>query len=231
MPQLASWVDFAFYWAPSASAVDGGYVIWYTARDHASGRQCISRATSAAPGGPYVDELSAPAICQADLGGSIDPHLFTDVDGTRYLYWKSDENALGNPSRIWVAAVSADGRTLTSTPTALLNQDAPWEAPTMEQPAVVHVGATYYLFYSGGWWESDTYAIGYATAASPLGPFTKQTASTPWVASTGGALGPGALDVFNGPGGALWATYHAWPGTPSYAAGGSRTTRLAELRF
>ena len=53
------------------------------------------------------------------------------------------------------SSLSSDARSLTSAPSVVLADDAPWETPTIEQPAVVHVGATYYLFYSGGWWESD----------------------------------------------------------------------------
>jgi hypothetical protein len=43
--------------------------------------------------------------------------------------------------------------------------------------------------------------------------------------------GPGALDVFEGPDGALWAAFHAWGSTVGYADGGSRTTRFGILTF
>jgi len=48
-------------------------------------RQCISRAVSDNPAGPFVDERSEPLVCQLELGGSIDPSPFVDADGTPYL--------------------------------------------------------------------------------------------------------------------------------------------------
>jgi len=231
MPVLASWVAEGRNWAPSVVQDGSTFVAWYAARDRASGRQCVSRAVGTSPSGPFVDELGAAPVCQLSLGGSIDPNVFTDADGSRWLTWKSDENALGHLAHLWVARLSSDARTLTGAPRSILGQDASWEAPTIEQPALVRNGSTYVLFYSGGWWESSGYGVGYATGPSPTGPFTKKTTSRAWLATTGGAAGPGALDPFVGPNGQLWATYHAWPGVVGYAAGGSRTMRVAKLQL
>jgi beta-xylosidase len=230
MPTLSAWAQFGSHWAPSAVFAGGRYVLWYSAKDRASGRQCISRATSARPEGPFVDELRAAPVCQADLGGSIDPQVFTDADGSRWLSWKSDENAVGAPSRLWVLPLSADGRTPTGTAAVTLTQGAPWETFTIEQPALVRRGDVYYLFYSGGYWESSTYAIGYATGPSPRGPFTKQTTRGPWLATRPGTGGPGALDTFTGPDGRVWASIHAWAGPIGYVNGGAmRTLRVGPL--
>ena len=229
MPTIAVWAQFGAHWAPSATFAGGRYVLWYSARDRATGRQCVSRATSPRPEGPFIDELSKAPVCQPELGGSIDPHVFTDADGTRWLSWKSDENAVGAPSRLWVAPLSADGRTVTGEPTTTIGQGAAWETFTIEQPALVRSGATYYLFYSGGYWESDTYGIGYATGPSPRGPFTKRTTARPWLATSAGTGGPGALDAFTGPDGRLWATFHAWAGPVGYVNGGRRTLRAGPL--
>lgn len=38
---------------------------------------------------------------------------------------------------------------------------------------VVEKGDTYYLIYSANHYESKDYAVGYATASSPKGPWTK----------------------------------------------------------
>lgn len=230
MPAVARWASFGSHWAPSVVAAGGRYVLWYSARDRASGRQCVSRATADRPEGPFVDELGAAPICQRDLGGSIDPHVFTDDDGSRWLSWKSDENAVGDPSRLWVVALSADARTTVGEATVALTQGAAWETFTIEQPALVRHGDLYYLFYSGGYWESATYAVGYATGPSPRGPFTRRSAEGPWLRTTAGAGGPGALDTFTGPDGRLWASFHAWAGGIGYVhAGAVRSLRLARL--
>jgi putative cell wall-binding protein len=231
MPRLAPWVRPGSNWAPSVVQVGSSYVAWYTARESSSNRQCISRAVASNPRGPFVDDLTAPALCQRTLGGSIDPDVFTDSDGSRWLTWKSDENAVGKPSRLWMAQLSGDGRTVSSGHVTILSQSAAWESPTIEQPNIVKSGSTYYLFYSGGWWESSTYGMGYATATSRTGPYTKKTTSTAWVGSSSGATGPGGLDTFTGPSGQLWATFHAWPGVVGYDAGGIRTMRVARLQL
>jgi beta-xylosidase len=232
MPTLASWVRPGRNWAPAVVEANGSYVAWYTAQEDASGRQCISRAVASSPTGPFVDQRTSPAVCQRSLGGSIDPDVFTDIDGSRWLLWKSDENALGRPSRLWIAPLSTDARTVTvASASVILGQSAAWESPTIEQPSIVRRGFTYFLFYSGGWWESSGYGVGYATSTSLTGPYTKQTTSGPWLGTSSGESGPGALDTFEGPGGELWATYHAWPGAVGYGAGGVRTMRVARLQL
>lgn len=55
-------------------AVGGRFVMMYTASDTSSGKQCIGRAESASPAGPFIDARPAPLVCQSTLGGSIDPN-------------------------------------------------------------------------------------------------------------------------------------------------------------
>ena len=67
----------------------------------------------------------------------------------------------------------------------------------------------YVLFYSGGWWENDTYAIGYATGSGPLGPFHNETDDTPGLASEEGMAGPGGAEVFTDADGGWRLAFHA----------------------
>jgi hypothetical protein len=49
--------------------------MYYTARSRApgsAGLQCIGRAVSERPEGPFRDEQSTPLICDTDKGGSVD---------------------------------------------------------------------------------------------------------------------------------------------------------------
>ncbi len=57
-------------WAPEVAAVDGGYARYYTARDRASGRQCIGVATSASPDGPFAPVGTDPLVCPTAEGGA-----------------------------------------------------------------------------------------------------------------------------------------------------------------
>ena len=232
LPELPSWAQAGWTWAPAPLARGDGYVLYYTVREPTSGRQAISAASSTVPEGPFVDNRTEPLILQLDRGGSIDPSPFVDYDGTAYLLWKSDDNALGEPSSLWSQRLTPDGLALTGTPVELLRHDRDWERPLIEAPAMVHVGRRYYLFYSANWWESANYAIGYAVGATPTGPFRKVTTSGPWMATGDAAAGPGGQEFFRDASGALRMAYHAWtPGTIGYAAGGVRSLRLTGVQF
>ena len=101
-PTLPVWASFGFTWAPSvAQNASKQYVMFYTARDVASGLQCIGRAVSLlSPLGPFEDTSLAPVICQTTLGGSIDPSIFTDADGNSYLSGR----VMGTRPGIWPAS-------------------------------------------------------------------------------------------------------------------------------
>jgi beta-xylosidase len=207
-------------------------LLYYTVREPVSGRQGISVAASSSPAGPFVDESAAPLVLQLDHGGSIDPSPFVDGDGSLYLLWKSDDNAINRPAAIWGQRLDASGQALTGEPAMLLRYDSRWEDPLIEAPAMVMTGGQYVLFYSANWWESDRYAIGYATASSPLGPFAKVTTSGPWKASSTDEAGPGGQDLCPDPAGDFWMAYHAWqPGRVGYGNGGLRTMRVARVHI
>jgi beta-xylosidase len=229
LPNLPPWAVPGFTWSPSVVDRDSVYALWYAVRHAPSGRQVISVARAGSPLGPFEDRSSAPAIAQLHLGGSIDPSPFVDDDGTAYLCWKADGNAIGRPSTLWAQQLRDDGGAVVGEPVRLLVHDRRWERPLIEAPSLVSAGG-YWLFYSGGWWESDRYAIGYATAPHPLGPWKKQTLRCAWAASSRQALGPGGAEVFRGPDGALYLAYHAWSADAvGYHAGGARSLRIGAL--
>ena len=101
-PTLPSWVasDSAIVWAPEVVAVTDGYTLLGAMRHGVSGAMCIAAGTSTGPEGPFVFSRRDPLVCQEGLGGSIDPDLFTDADGSTYLIWKSDGNCCDRPSGI-----------------------------------------------------------------------------------------------------------------------------------
>ena len=132
---------------------------------------------------------------------------------------------------------------LAGPPTELLRHDAAWEAPLVEAPSLVRVADgprgsggvprhDYVLFYSGGWWESDGYAVGYATGPGPLGPFRKETTTEPWLASGPGMAGPGGAEVFTAADGTGRIAFHAWtPPRVGYENGGARSLWIERLDF
>jgi beta-xylosidase len=231
LPNLPGWATRGFTWAPTVLPRGNGYVLYYTVRDSSAGRQAISAAYSSAPGGPYVDHSSAPLIYQLSLGGSIDASPFVDTDGTAYLLWKADANAVQQPSSLWMQSLDADGLTLIGEPTRLLRYDAIWETPLIEAPSLVFAAGSYYLFYSANWWNTDRYAIGYATSPNVLGPYAKVTTTDPWFASDGAVAGPGGQEWFTDSTGNWQMAYHGWePSAVGYPRG-ARSLRLASVSF
>lgn len=229
MPALPAWADPGFTWAPEVTQAPGGagFVLYFTARDTRSQRQCIGAATSAAPQGPFQGAGAAPLVCQTDQGGSIDPASFADSDGARYLLWKNDGNCCGLDTWLYIQRLGPDGLSLEGQPARLIKQDQVWEGRLVEAPTLWKHGQTYYLFYSANSYAGVDYAVGYATAAQPLGPYRKHP--RPLAASrTSGAvvIGPGGQDLLVGPDGATWLVYHAWDLSLSY-----RTMNIDRLEW
>ena len=77
-----------------------------------------------------------------------------------------------------------------------------------EGPFMIVHGGSYYLFYSGNSYANASYAVGVAKCSSVTGPCTKPAG--PIVTSTSTWVGPGHNSVVVGPGGDLYAVYHAW---------------------
>ena len=212
LPKPASWTSTGDIWAPGVLRHRGQFLLYY-ATVSGSGlgsKQCISVARARHPGGPFVDSSSAPLVCQASLGGSIDPAPYTDGSGKLYLTWKSNGGG-GQPSTIWAEALSPSGITPArhTSPTAMLVPSQPWEASVVEGPFMWSSGGSYYLFYSGNDWNSASYAIGVAVCRGPLGPCSKPLAG-PFFASQPNLSGPGGASVFRDPRGNAWIAFHAW---------------------
>jgi beta-xylosidase len=211
-----------------ARRADGRYVLYYTTRGPNPNIQCISAAVGREPQGPYVDSSSKPLVCETKQGGSIDASPFTTADGQRYLYWKNDGNAIGVDTWISGQRLDASGTKLVGQPKRLFQQDLDWEGTLVEAPFGWESNGKFHLFYSGNDYGSDSYAVGQATAADPLGPFTKNP--EPVLASNDVAAGPGHCALVEKDG-KVWMVYHAW--SPE-AIGGDvpgRALWLSEVTF
>jgi beta-xylosidase len=224
LPKLPAWSSPGGVWAPAVLPRPGGYVLYYTTRARHPDRECLSRAFSKEPGGPFVDDSSGPLVCPTN-GGAIDPSPLLAADGSAYLLWKSDTTG-----GIVAQPLAPDGLTLVGDAQPILQADQLWEAGVVEAPSMVGYEGRYYLFYSGNNWSTSSYASGYAVCESPIGPCTKPAAG-PWLASTGKAEGPGGEDVFVDAQGQLWMTLHAWVrGRVGYPQG-ARNLFVVRLTF
>ncbi len=211
LPTLGSWANGGLTWAPDVSALaDGRYLLYYTARSRSVGRQCIGAAVASSPLGPFTAVGAGPLICNGGEGGDIDASSFVDGTGARYLLYKDDGNAIGQPTSLWLQRVAADGVTLQGTRVELLRSGRPEEAGIVEAPVLTRVGGRYVLFYSLGGYGGDGYQTSYATATSLTGPYTKAYRSLLTTASLDGSVrGPGGADVVREAGGDH-IVFHGW---------------------
>ena len=234
LPILPHWASGAGTWAPSVTPMGARFVMYYTVRDPSLGMECLSVASSLAPGGPFVDHSTGPLVCQVADGGSIDPSTYLDTaSGHRYLMWKSEDNCVGKNTHIWGQALALGGLGFLSgtAPVLLLTQSAAWQSPRMEGPSVMRSGSTYYLFYGANGFNTARSGIGYATSRSLLGPYLNQSRSGAWLPSTGRAEGPQGPMVFVDRTGRTRMALAAWNGAVGYQNRGVRALWIGTLAF
>ena len=231
LPSLPKWTVSGFQWAPSVWArPDGMYVLYYSTpatiplgcrtktppsgcvktTNGESSAMCISRATSANPAGPFVDDSSSAFVCPVALGGAIDPSVFVAADGTPTLLWKSDGDCCNEPTIIYSQQLSADGLSVVGPAHQLIGATQSWEGNLVEGPSMIENDNTFWLFYSANLWGTDNYGIGVARCASVDGPCTKPL-NHAWLSSkaSGGQSdpGPGGEEFFQ-VGGLIWMVHH-----------------------
>ena len=186
-----TWVS-KMLWAPDAAESKGTYYLYFPAKDK-EGVFRIGVASSSKPEGPFKAEKE-----YMKGSFSIDPCVFTDKDGSYYLYfggiwggqlqrWKSgtygatDESQPknGQPALMAkVARLDANMKQMAEAPLNVQILDANGKILLSEdhdrrffEAAFVHqYQGKYYFSYSTG----DTHNIAYATGTSPYGPFTYQ---------------------------------------------------------
>jgi hypothetical protein len=231
LPDPPAWATPNAMWAPDVARFGNHYMLYFTSEMAGASppTMCIGDAISTNPAGPYIASPT-PFICQPSMGGSIDPRVFVDSDGQPVMIWKSDQNALKQniPTAIWSQPLSADGLHLVGTPTQIFSPDQTWQNAIVEAPQMVLVNGAYYLFYSGGWFNQTSYAIGVARCAGPAGP-CHDTSSSPLLASNAQGAGPGEESVFTNDVG-IWMLYTPWSSTlPN--PGAPRPVAMAHLGF
>ncbi|HEX4865529.1 MAG TPA: glycoside hydrolase family 43 protein [Acidimicrobiales bacterium] len=216
LPQLPAWAEpsISMTWAPAALHVGDSWILYFSTEEAASQLECVGRAVSAHPAGPYSDDSSQPMLCQRALGGSIDPSVISS-GGADYLLWKNDGNSSSLPDFIWSQQLTRDGLSLTGDPHRLLGSAAAWTRGIVEAPAMVpSPGGGYWLFYAGGGWDSNTYGTGVARCTTVIGPCAA-AGNHPFLATSGKLISPGGLDTFTARDGRVWAAFTALVLVPS----------------
>jgi beta-xylosidase len=209
-------------WAPEVVEAGGRFWLYYSVGNDDAGHH-IRVAMADHPFGPFVD-------CGVNLTPqerfAIDPHPFRDADGTWYLYYARDVLTAARVGTQIAVDRLPSMTALGGQPRTVLEATADWQLfqaqrpmygstydwYTLEGPAVrIHDGR-YYCFYSGGSWQTEGYAVAWASAPSPLGPWTEPPAATGHLlaAVPGHVRGPGHNSIVTTHGGSDMIVYHAW---------------------
>lgn len=198
MPTKPAWAARAQQlWAPTVARFGDVWIMYFAAdrKDppDPANRQCVGRAFSPSPSGPFTPE-DAPITCGINwVHGALDPEVFTDVDGRRWLYV-----AFGNTrDPITVYPLDPWGN-ISGPATSVLGRRHGWEYHFIENPSMVYdpVRKSYLLAYSAGVWYQYGYSTGIARCTTPVGPCTSDP-SGPWVGASNGRSGTGGLSFFH----------------------------------
>lgn len=211
------------FWAPQIIHEGNGYWLTYTADE----QTVIAYADS-------LKSVFSQSVIRPidDSEKNIDSFLFKDEDGKWYLYHVRFDH--GN--FLWVAEFNPEkGEIVRETLTPCFRNDQEWEHtgaypsdPIMEGPTVTKLDGKYYLFYSANHFMSPDYAVGYAVADSPMGPWNKN-ANNPIINSRiVGEKGSGHGDLFRDNDGNYRYVYHVHH---SDSVATPRRTRIVSLNL
>ncbi|GLX99786.1 family 43 glycosylhydrolase [Actinoplanes sp. NBRC 101535] len=215
-------------WAPDIRYIDGSYHLTYSLSVGG-----VALLTGPTPLGPWTDHgLIVPSAGSGCPTGNIDQALFTDTDGTHYLYWGSYDTIcvqrMNTSATARVGEIVQVGR-----------------GRRAEGSFVVHRDGFYYLFFSDagccdGAFSGYTVKVGRST--SPLGPFVTPTGvdlmdltSKDGIVLTANGdrwIGPGHNSVATDLAGQDWLVYHAIssadPDFPPVTGANGATLRLTK---
>ena len=212
------------YWAPEVYYRDGKFLMYYSVGNEAL--MHVRVAVAARPAGPFAD--SGRRLTREEF--AIDPHVFTDRDGSRYLFYATDFLAHTNVGTGTVVDRLIDDFTPEGRPRPVTRARYDWQVydparkekggvrwHTVEGPFVLERKGRYYEMFSGGNWQNLSYGVSYATSEAVLADDEwEQHADGVKVLPVirtipGKVVGPGHNSVVRAPdGGQLICVYHRW---------------------
>lgn len=211
-----------WFWAPEVYRVGDGYVMYYSANEH------LFAARSESPLGPFVQVGGYQMESLIGSEKCIDSSMFRDDDGTPYLFFVrfADGNC------IWMCELDEDCITpKEGTLKHCFSVSADWEnvwARVIEGPNMVKHNGIYYLTYSANGYQSQDYAVGYATTTSLKEPVWTKSASNPILHRIYDLVGTGHHTLFNDADGNMRIAFHAHYSTSDVHP---RVTYIGSMRF
>lgn len=209
------------FWAPECYEINGRYYLFYSAhwKENPTGALenfRIGAAVADDPAGPFSDLADRPIF---DPGYPIiDANLYRE-DGRFYLFYSRCcyQHRVDGLEESWIYGVELkpDFSGVIGEPVLLLRPEQPWEGRSAAQTGrrwnegsfLLHRGGRYIMTYSANFFGGPDYAVGYATADHPLGPYRK-AAENPILERGGPITGTGHSCLFSAPDGSLMICYH-----------------------
>lgn len=211
LPVVGAWADStaSAVWAPKViQNAAGEYVLHYSAPKLGdNSKHCVGAATASTPVGPYTP-VAEPLACPISQGGAIDSSAFRDDDGTYYVVYKIDGNAIGHggacsntvapivSTPIMIQQVADDGYTPVGSPTEILDRWA-LDGPLVEGPSLTRTADGHYvLFFSSNCFATKWYDVSYAFATSVTGPYVKAGPMMVTGSPDAALYSPGGADIY-----------------------------------
>ncbi|HVG39399.1 MAG TPA: glycoside hydrolase family 43 protein [Pyrinomonadaceae bacterium] len=212
------------YWAPEVIYDNNQFYLYYSVGNEE--RMQIRVAVAAHPAGPFRD--SDRVLTGEDF--AIDAHVFTDDDGTRYLFYATDFLTHTHVGTGTVYDRLLDPFTLAGEARPVTRARFDWQVydparaatggvrwHTVEGPSVLKRKNKYYQMFSGGNWQNVSYGVSYAlTNDLATSDEWRQVADGERVLPIlrtipGKVVGPGHNSVVRGPDNRqLFCVYHRW---------------------
>ena len=192
-----------FFWAPEVYHLGDKYYMYYSAN------QRLFVATGPSPKGPF--KQVGGYQMQSLLGDEncIDSHIFFDDDGTAWMFFvRFNDNIC-----IWQCKLADDYITpVEGTLRKCIAGSQDWEQKegrVNEGPNVIKYKGTYYLTYSGNGYESQNYAVGYATTRNIAKGTWSKYAGNPILCRREELVGTGHHSIFTDKEGIMRIVFHA----------------------
>ncbi len=223
-------------WAPEVYPHNGKWYIFYSALNHTTNKRDLAVSVGDGPLGPFHDlAVLVPGASENEgtsQDGAIDPTIYFEGDQPYLLYIREAQ-----PRALKIVKLKPDFSAIEGEAKALIHADRPAERGILDAPTMIKRDGTYWLVFSGGWfqsWKKDAcYRVWSAHSRSLMGPYVKS--DKPIIESKAGeTYSPGHQTIFELPSGEWWMAYHGWnaEGDPMYGHNKlGRTLRLDRLTW
>lgn len=222
MDPLPDWPPF--YWAPEITYSNGKFYLYYSVGNETL--MHIRVAVSNRPDGGFID--SGVRLTDGDF--AIDAHIFTNDDGSKYLFYATDFLDHTHIGTGIVVDKMTDWFTLEGRPRPVTRAKYDWQVydpnrkekggvrwHTVEGPFILKRKKLYYEMFSGGNWQNPSYGVSFAVTNDintdeEWRQFSDGDSTLPILRTINEkVIGPGHNSVIRGPNNReLYCVYHLW---------------------